>query len=260
MPIKIYAAWWCCDRDPNVRAYHLGYGLRPTIDAQPHPHAPSLAKWMKATGCKKLILVDPYCVYPAGEEAVTNARGDKTVSRAVWGGSETVGNAFIREVRSAFEGELLAFIGAVPFAPGLTAHTALINHASHAIELADLIGLGVRPIIDTAGWLCSAEGDSPTKWMLANPEVRLAVDVEGWGAGVPRWFGGRVWLGPDEARLYSHGRQAPLDESVALWLQGSEEDQRAGLRLARELGIGTVCMEPTVFGNRWQAFVEEVAA
>lgn len=256
MPIKIYAAWWCCDR--ASRSYHPGYGKRPTLDAQPHPHAPSLADWLKSSACKRLILVDPYGVYPHGQGAITNAMGARTVSRAVWGGSETAGNAFIREVRSAFDGELLAFIGAVPFVSRATAHTLLMDHASHAIELADLIGLGVRPIIDTAGWLCCDDEDSPTKWMLASPGVREAVDVEGWGAGTPRWFGGHVWLGPDEARLYSEGRQAPLDESVALWLQGSEENQRAGLRLAGELGIGTVCMEPTVFGERWNAMVEEV--
>ncbi|MFN0133447.1 MAG: hypothetical protein ACKVW3_13085 [Phycisphaerales bacterium] len=258
-PICIGAAWWCSDRDAG--RYQTGYGNRPSIYIKPHEHAPSLLDWSKRHRFDFLMLVDADGCHPKNQGAVTSADGDRTSVRGVWGDdNERPGNAIIREARSLTT-DLRVFMGAVPYTPRvitgnalLDAAEALRDEARVAVEFADRLRLGARPAIDTGGWHCSREGRSPTKTLLENPLVRPVVDVEGWCNGMMEWPG-TIWLGPDE--MVTMARLKQLNVTCAgLWLQGSKEYQREQFEHWRGLGVRTFALEPTIFGDEWDALFD----
>ena len=262
MPSQITPALHLYDR--AARRPHPGYARGLSFTAQPYPDVPSLAKWLKANPCKSVMLVDIMGMYPLGAEPPCEPGGGWSFSR--WrpapNASRTMATKLIRDVLEVVE-EVRLFYGPPPCfveypkslarLPGVDATLYMMQ--CHR-ELADMLKLGARPTIDTGGGHLSEKMQSPLGAMLTTKEIRDRVDLEGWNDTTPE-HSGLVTLIPDRAEQIV--RVAPLSPCCEIWLQGSMDDQRRNFDYWLARGVTNFAAEPTVFGNRWQAFVEEMA-
>jgi hypothetical protein len=167
----------------------------------------------------------------------------------------------IRDVLEVVE-DVRKFVGPPPISlgplrglAGLPGVDAALYMAQCHRELADTLKLGVRLTIDTGGNHVSAGLNSPLGAMLMDPEIRAAVDLEGWNDTTPE-HSGLVTLMPDRAEQIA--RTAPLSPCCEIWLQGSADDQRRNLDYWLDRGVAKFAAEPTAWGERWNAMVEEV--
>lgn len=252
--MNIIAAWHCCDR--AAREFYPGYAKGPSFTVPPHEHAPSLKQWMDRHDFDGICLVDPYGMYPVGGEVVTNHRTRaRSFSRSmvdVTGWAERRANDTLRRI--AYTGTpTFVFMGPPEgYYPGEYPETRMTRLAEYAVELSDLIALGVTPVIDTAGLMLCERAENPIVTLLRDPSFAPFVMVEGWGAGTPDHPGG-VLLGLTEARRYAEQRQAPLPPCVSLWLQGPWQDQKAGIEWGNSVGIAAAFCEPTVWpDDEWE--------
>lgn len=257
--MNIIAAWHCCDR--AAREFYPGYAKGPSFTVPPHEHAPSLKQWMDRHDFDGICLVDPYGMYPVGGEVVTNHRTRaRSFSRSmmdVTGWAERRANDTLRRIADTGTPTFVFMGPPEGYHPGEYPETRMTRLAEYAVELSDLIALGVTPVIDTAGLMLCERAENPIVTLLRDPSFAPFVMVEGWGAGTPDHPGG-VLLGLTEARRYAEQRQAPLLSCVSLWLQGPWQDQKAGIEWGRTMRITDAYLEPTVWPDEeWKSLFEQ---
>lgn len=257
--MQIIPAFHFADRDSRKPRPNWLRG--PSLYKPPDDHTIAVFTWTKLYKHTKLILVDPYGVCDLGRDTPTNDEGSTTAPRSFWTTSyntEGAGNALIAEASMKFSCEVLAFIGAP--ARYTSKHPAIrldeLARATTELYSFMLRFPRVRLIIDTGGWLIGSL-DNPLTSLLADRHIRQAIDLEGLRyQSDARTWPSTIWLGIDEiSELFA---PATIPPNVSGWIQGSLENQKSQLEVAKRFRLATVCLEPTVWGDQWNEMYDEM--
>jgi hypothetical protein len=255
--MKLLASRWCANRPAG--AYHPGYSDGPSLDAKPYPERPSIRELRKTHRSHGFVVFDPYGACNPCDPTYTSSRNDASYSHSFWtrgSGQEGPGNRFLEELRSDYpKDDLRAFIGAPARYFGSDAMGVARQTAKAYDELSASLAIGVRWIIDTGGYLLSRCADNPIVNILNNPTLCAAIDVEGWGAGVPIWPG-NVWLGRREI-----AELPAISACVGMYSQGPKQNQLADFDWALERRVQTAILDADAFTpEEWEACMRRVEA